>query len=241
MSMTKKSDAFLLRCTEFSFGHAKPLMPPLDWMVGKNELWAVIGENGSGKTTLMKSILGLMPKLDGLCELNASTRYISQIDQSERDVPQRVSDYVSRGLYDARSMWIPGYAILHRHRVKSSIEELDLSAVMHRQFEALSEGMKQRAKLAQALVSRPKLLFLDEATSAMDPVQTQKYYISLRSYLERESASCIVVSHHFMDISSYLTHALVFCDGNYVIGEIHDVMQNKSACALLKSGRYGHG
>lgn len=211
-------------------------MPALNWQIEPGQLWAIVGENGCGKTTLIQSILGLTALQSGQVLCPVTKRYIAQVDHSERETPQRVIDYVTRGLYNGRNVWIPLYAYLHRNAIKDNIASLELGPVQRKQYAALSEGMKQRAKLAQALVSSPKLIFLDESTSAMDPRHTQKYYTILQAYLTSAQASCVVVTHHFQEILPYLTHALVFCERQYVMGPISEVMNNTQACAVLKRG-----
>ena len=134
----------------------------------------LLGPNGAGKSTLLKILLGLLPPSSGkgrvlghdlMADGTALRQAIGYMPEADALIPgMRGADYVALAgeLYG-----MPRKQALRRaHEV---LTYLDLEEARYRRLEEYSTGMKQRLKLAQALVHDPPVLLLDEPTSGMDP------------------------------------------------------------------------
>ena len=139
----------------------------------------LLGPNGAGKTTLIKTLLGFLKPSTGGGEVLGM-----DIETRQLDIRQKVG-YMPEG-----DCYIPGMnavsfvsyagqlcgmprkdAIQRSHEV---LQYVGMDEERYRMLETYSAGMKQRIKLAQALIHDPKLLFLDEPTTGMDPIGRQE-------------------------------------------------------------------
>jgi ABC-2 type transport system ATP-binding protein len=162
----------------------------------------LLGPNGAGKSTLMKILLGLLPPSAGTGrvlghDLRGSSvalrRAIGYMPEADALIPGlRGADYVALAgeLYG-----MPRKQALRRaHEVLSY---LDLGEARYRRLEEYSTGMRQRLKLAQALVHDPPVLLLDEPTSGMDPAGREGM-LDLLVRLGKEHGKAILLSTHLL-------------------------------------------
>jgi ABC-2 type transport system ATP-binding protein len=162
----------------------------------------LLGPNGAGKSTLLKILLGLLPPTSGtgtvlgqdLLKAGSSLRRaIGYMPEADALIPgMRGADYVALA---GELVGMPRRQALRRaHEV---LTYLDLEDARYRRLEEYSTGMKQRLKLAQALVHDPPLLLLDEPTSGMDPAGREAM-LSLLLALGREHGKSILLSTHLL-------------------------------------------
>jgi len=162
----------------------------------------LLGPNGAGKSTLLKILMGLLPPSSGnghvlgvdirrgRPELRRAIGYMPEVDAL---VPgMRGAEYVALAgeLYGMPSK----QALRRAHEV---LTYLDLEEARYRRLEEYSTGMKQRLKLAQALVHDPQLLLLDEPTSGMDPAGRETM-LELLLTLGREHGKSLLLSTHLL-------------------------------------------
>jgi len=193
-----------------------------------DEFIGIIGPNGSGKTTMFLGILGLLEPLRGSIalfnhsvdshakEIRQKIGYLPQRESLDPTVPGLVEDIVMMGLYSNLGLFRrPGKK--EKVRVEEVLDMVEMREYIHEPIGHLSGGQQQRVFLARALVRSPKLLLLDEPTSAIDP-GTQARLIELISRL-----------HADLDLAVMLiTH-----DVNHLIGRVGRVMYlNKQLLAF---------
>lgn len=176
----------------------------IDLRVPAGTTYGLIGPNGAGKTTLLSILAGLRHPTDGQLQLEVDRVEVAVVVDTPRFEPW----LTAREVVDlARTLSAPH---LDPERVDEVLGEVDLREAAHRRVGGFSRGMLQRLGLATGLVGRPKLLILDEPSSALDPA-------GRRDVLELIGA----VSEHTTVILS--THALAdvqqVCD---VVGVIDD-------------------
>jgi len=192
---------------------------------------AVLGANGAGKTTMLQMILGLIPVAHG------DLRVLGGRPGQDRDkigyVPQhysassgeaiRASDAVLLGLNGNR--WAFGRTSREdRGRVAEVLAAVEADGFADYRLAALSGGQRQRVAIAEALVSQPAMLILDEPLAALD-VRSQREIVALLARIHRDfDVTILVVAHDLNPFLSVLDSAIYLVDGRAHHGCIHDVI-----------------
>ena len=175
----------------------------------------LLGPNGAGKTTLLKTLLGFLRPDGG--ELQA---FGLDPRRKPLEVRQRIG-YMPEGdchvggmtafefvAYAGELSGLPrGEAVSRAHEV---LYYVGLGEARYRQLETYSTGMKQRAKLAQALVHDPELLLLDEPTNGLDPVGREEMLALIRDIAENRGMSLVLCSHLLHDVERVCRSVVVF-------------------------------
>lgn len=181
--------------------------------VKAGEIVGYLGPNGSGKTTTIRMLLGLLEPNEG----KATVLGYDAFRQSE-EVRARAG-YMSQkfALYDDLTVWenlefYGGvYGIHDKSRIKATLELVSLTGHDSTLTRSMSAGWRQRLALAIALVHQPKLLFLDEPTSGVDPTARRAFW-DLIYQLASERVT-ILVSTHYMDEAEYCERVGIMRDG----------------------------
>ncbi len=157
---------------------------------------AIIGPNGGGKTTLLKLILGFLKPLKGEIKIYSKPPlkaremigYVPQHTTFSLDVPVNVFDVVLQGRLKKGKFF---HTKEDKKKADEILEKLNLHEFKHRKIKSLSGGQRQKVLIARALVSEPKIMIMDEPTSAID-IKGQKEILDL---IENLTMTRIVVSH----------------------------------------------
>ena len=197
-----------------SFGEKKVLCG-LDLSVPEHSVFGFVGRNGAGKTTTMKAILGLLKVDEGEIYVagervsfgqTPTNRYVGYLP----DVPEFYSFMTAR-----EYLKLCGESLeMKKDDIEERSEELlslvGLAEETHR-IGGFSRGMKQRLGIAQALLTRPKLLICDEPTSALDPIGRKEILDIL--YSVREQTTVIFSTHILSDVERICTQVALLHDG----------------------------
>ena len=181
----------------------------------------LLGPNGAGKTTLLKTILGFVKPAAG-----TGTVLGFDIQSQGREIRQRI------GLMPEQDCHIPGMsavqfvayagelagmppeqAIRRAHEV---LEYCGLGEARYRNVETYSTGMKQRIKLAQAIVHGPRLLILDEPTNGLDPPARQRMIRLIKEMKDTGSMHLVLCSHLLRDVEETCEEVLILKKGRIV-------------------------
>lgn len=178
----------------------------------------LLGPNGAGKSTLLKILLGLVSPSSGRGQVLGQDLATSGVQLRRLIGYMPEADALVPGLKGAEYVALAGqlYGMPRREahrRAHEVLTYLELEDARYRRLEEYSTGMKQRLKLAQALVHDPRLLLLDEPTSGLDPSGRQAM-LQLLSTLAREHGKSILLSTHLLgDVEQVCSMAIILHQG----------------------------
>jgi ABC-type Mn2+/Zn2+ transport system ATPase subunit len=198
----------LIRLERAVIGYRQPLLPPLDLAVSAGTTLGVLGPNGAGKTALLKSLLGLLPLIEGrrVLPLGRSPRigYVPQRDRLDMSWPLSVLDVVLMGRVRLRGP-IRRYTAKDRAAARDALGEIGIGDLADRPLHALSGGQHQKVLIARAIAAEPELLVLDEPTSAMDPAAERILLELVQRLKAAHNLSVVLVTHQLTAIPGFAT------------------------------------
>jgi ABC-2 type transport system ATP-binding protein len=203
----------------------------------------LVGANGAGKTTLMRLASGqLRPDLGsvhvaGLDPFNPEARrhvgYCPDTDAFYEEMSGR--QFIEAM---ARLCGFPRREA--RRRTGLTLEQVGMSAEADRRLRGYSKGMRQRIKLAQALVHDPELLILDEPLAGIDPIGRQEF-IALFSSLAGRSKCLLVSSHELEELEKLTDHVAIMARGRIAavgnVAEIRDLLDHHPLSVMIGAGQ----
>ena len=198
----------------------KEVLRGLNLSVPEHSIYGFIGKNGSGKTTTMKTVLGLLNADSGEIVVNGEKVVYGQTDTNRYigylpDVPE-FYPFMTAKEYLRFCGEITGMSRAEtEERTKELLTLVGLADETHR-IKGFSRGMKQRLGIAQALLSRPKLLVCDEPTSALDPIGRKEILDILLAI--KDQTTVLFSTHILSDVERICTDVAFLKDGVVDIG-----------------------
>jgi ABC-2 type transport system ATP-binding protein len=177
----------------------------------------LLGPNGAGKTTLIHTLLGFHPSCGGAARiLGQDIRGAKEIRAHVGYMPE--NDAFIAGMSAVRFVrlmaelsGLPSRAALER--AHEALFYVGLGEARYRKLESYSLGMKQQAKLAQAIVHGPKVLFLDEPTNGLDPPHRRRMIRLVQEIRDQGDIRVILSSHLLRDVEDCCDEVLILKDG----------------------------
>jgi zinc/manganese transport system ATP-binding protein len=215
--------------------------------IERGEFVAVVGPNGAGKSTLLRAALGLLPLAAGTVRVlgepvrrgNPRIGYLPQRPQGDPGIRIRGRDIVALGLDGTRWGLPLPFARLwsSRRRAREAtidqvIDLVGASRFAHRVIGELSGGEQQRLLVAQALVSRPGLLLLDEPFDSLDIRNQQALAGLARRITREEGVTVVLVVHDVNPILRHLDRVAYVAGGRALIGEPDQVITSETLSDL---------
>jgi ABC-2 type transport system ATP-binding protein len=200
----------------------------------------LLGPNGAGKTTLMRAITGMLP-------VNQGRVLVTGVDpRAHREVHTRLAlvpedEAVPRGLTPRQLCRYVAdlHRVTDRSAVDRALQTVEMLPAADRSMDGFSKGMRQRSKVAAALVKDPLVLVLDEPLNGADPVQ-RLHLISLFKRLGDEGRTVIVSSHVLHEIESMAERVIVIVRGRLAAAgghhAIRDAMDDVPRQILVRAG-----
>lgn len=186
------------------FRHAKiKAVQDVSFSVEQGEIFGLIGPNGAGKTTIMACLLALIKPSSGQIKIDGKSPYDFDVKPLIGFLPERpcYNRWMNIHQFLTYHHMLSGMPAKDREKdIKEALEVVELEVdPTKRRVKELSRGMLQRVGLAQAIIGKPKIVFLDEPTSGMDPLG----FIMIRKMLLRfkeQGTTAIVNSHHLLEV-----------------------------------------
>jgi zinc/manganese transport system ATP-binding protein len=217
----------------------------LEITVQAGEFIAVLGPNGAGKSTLLKAVLGNLPLSAGSVTVlgsparrgNPAIAYLPQRRSFDADVRVRGCDLVRLGLEGAR--WGIPMPLLWRllgrgepvreaeRRVQEVLDTVGATAYADRPIGEVSGGEQQRLLIAQALITRPRILLLDEPFESLDLAHQQSIAALIRRVARAHRITVLLVAHDVNPILPYLDRVLYVARGQTAVGTPEAVMTSE--------------
>ncbi|MFE4495323.1 ABC transporter ATP-binding protein [Streptomyces niveus] len=229
-------EAVSCRALDYSFGDTKAV-DSLDLSVRTGEIFGLLGPNGAGKTTAIRCITTLLPvptdrvKVfghDAAKEQMAVRRLLGY-------VPQQLSADAAMTGRENVTLFARVFDVPRRERaarVAQALDVVDLTGAADRMAKTYSGGMIRRLELAQALVSAPRLLMLDEPTIGLDPIARSSVWEHINAVRQATGMTVLVTTH-------YMDEAEQYCDrvGLMHRGRIHALGTSDELRSQLRDRR----
>lgn len=206
----------LVSMKDASLGYeGKSVLRDVSFSISAGDYLCIMGENGSGKSTLMKTVLGLLPPIQGKIEFGDGLRqneigYLPQQTEVQKDFPASVSEIVLSGCLN-RCGLRPFYKRSEKELARANMERLGISGLSKRCHRELSGGQQQRVLLARALCATRKLLLLDEPVAGLDPRAAEGLYALIARLNGESGITIVMISHDIPAAMKYASHRAAQC------------------------------
>ncbi|KLU70872.1 MAG: hypothetical protein RHS_3293 [Robinsoniella sp. RHS] len=232
----------ILKVEHLTKGYRKQeVLKAVDLEVEKGHIVGLLGRNGAGKTTLLKTILGLGVHYEG------NIYFRNQLlDPEDIEQKSRIGSLVDVAFFDdltaCENLKIPmmitkgmGKREAER-RIDEILEFVDLANAKKKRVRTFSFGMKQRLALAQALITQPELLVLDEPFVGLDPIGIEETICMLKQLCETQNTSIIFSSHQLMEVEELADEIAVLSRGKITCMDTYENIRQsgQSLIELMK-------
>ncbi len=185
----------------------------ISFQINAGEVVGYLGPNGSGKTTTIRMLLGLLEPHEGSATVLGfdAFRQSQEVRARAGYMSQKFALYDDLTVLENLTFYGGVYGIRDKERINATLKLVGLTGHDSVLTRSLSAGWRQRLALAIALVHRPKLLFLDEPTSGVDPNARRAFWDLI--YDMAEEGVTILVTTHYMDEAEYCERVGIMRDG----------------------------
>ncbi len=186
----------------------------VSFQVQAGDVVGYLGPNGSGKTTTIRLLLGLLQPTEGMASVLGfdAQRETVQVRQQVGYMSQKFALYHDLSIGENLAFYAGVYGVSDRSRRQEVLSLVGLAGRERELVRDLSTGWQQRLALATAIVHRPRLLFLDEPTSGVDPAARRTFW-ELIYELAEQGVSAFVTTH-YMDEAEYCQRVGIMQNGH---------------------------
>ena len=184
--------------------------------VNQGEIVGLLGPNGAGKTTAIKMLCGLLLPTSGTASISGFDlkTQAKLIKQSIGYMSQRFSLYDDLTIFENMQLFGTIYGIPKKElkqKIMQSLDELGMKDKANIQVQSIPLGWKQKLAFATAILHKPKVVFLDEPTSGVDPIVRREFWNLI--YKTAAEGVTIFVTTHYMDEAEYCEKISIMSDG----------------------------
>jgi ABC-2 type transport system ATP-binding protein len=184
--------------------------------VEHGEIFGLLGPNGAGKSTLIRMMTTLIPSTSGSASIGGFD-VVKQADAVRRTIgviPQALTSDLELSVEENLIIFAKFYGVPRERRkrlIPELLEAVELTKWADKQVRNLSGGMRRRVEIARGLVHEPKIFFLDEPTTGLDPVSRTAVWEMLRK-IKSERDLTVLLTTHYMDEADKLCHRVAIVD-----------------------------
>lgn len=190
------------------------------FQVHQGEVFGLLGPNGAGKTTTFRMLCGLLPATSG--ELSVAGVDVRKSPTKARArlgyVAQKFSLYGNLTVRENLRFFGGAYGLMGREleeRLAAVTEQFSLGPVLNQEADTLPMGYRQRLSMAAALLHEPKILFLDEPTSGIDPLARRRFWQQITELAA--AGTTVIITTHFMEEAEYCDRFMIQDQGQLLV------------------------
>ena len=219
------------------FGNVKAV-DDISFTVEKGELFGFLGVNGAGKSTTINMLATLLPATEGqvlICD--------HELGKDNEKIRQNIGIVWQQNALDdfltvEENLLCRGYLYekeisKNKGNLKKVTELLSLEDVLRRRYGKLSGGQKRRCEIAAALMHTPKILFLDEPTTGLDPATRQSVWDAV-ARLQNEDNVTVFLTTHYMEEAAMANHIVLLNSGKIVDCDTPFALKERYAHDMLR-------
>ena len=193
----------------------------LDLQVHYGEIYGLLGANGAGKTTTIKMLCGLLPPTAGAIQLAGENQALqrAQVRSQIGYMSQKFTLYDDLTVLQNLKFYCGVYGVppkQHRPKIDWVLETCGLTGQEHLLTASLPGGWKQRVAFGAAVLHEPRILFLDEPTSGVDPLARRQFWRFIRDFAQRGTA--VLVTTHYLEEAENC-HRMAFMAAGHIVAE----------------------
>jgi ABC-2 type transport system ATP-binding protein len=188
----------------------------ISFAVESGEIFGLLGPNGAGKSTLIRMMVTLLPPTSGTALVNGFDiqKQADGVRRSIGVIPQAMTSDLELSVEENLLIYAKLYGVSAAKRKQLIPELLDAVELLQwrdKQVKNLSGGMRRRVEIARGLIHEPKIFFLDEPTTGLDPVSRTAVWAMLRQ-LKSTRDLTILLTTHYMDEADHLCDRIAIVD-----------------------------
>ncbi len=184
--------------------------------VAEGEIFGLLGPNGAGKSTLIRMMTTLLPVTSGTAIVNGFdvTKNPNGVRESIGVIPQALTTDLELSVEENLLIFAKLYGVPREKRERlmtQLLEFVELTQWRHAQVKNLSGGMRRRVEIARGLIHEPRIFFLDEPTTGLDPV-SRVHVWDMLTRIKSERQLTILITTHYMDEADKLCDRIAIVD-----------------------------
>jgi manganese/zinc/iron transport system ATP- binding protein len=233
------TEAPILTLEHVAVGYGRAVvLPDVSLSLRRGSFTGLLGANGSGKSTLLKTILNIVPPLNGRVEfgsIDGRTSRLGYMPQRESLDPIYPLSSFEIVLMAACSRVGPCRPInkAERNFAHECLAETGASDLAPKLFSRLSGGQKQRVLMARALATKPDFLLLDEPTAGIDATATRAVMDVLKRIHQQHHQTVLLVSHDLNTVREYAKEVVWLHEGKVLHGTVNELLTPEKVQELL--------
>ena len=201
----------------------------VSFAIKNGELFGLLGVNGAGKTTLIKILCGLSKKNSGDVSINGFNldKEMDKIKEIIDVSPQETSVANNLTVRENLEFFAKVYGEDSQENINEIVKTFNLEEVLDKKAKTLSGGYKRRLSIGVALISKPKILFLDEPTLGLDVFARRELWSIIEKL--KGKITIVLTSHYLEEIESLCDRVVILSKGKLICdGSIEEIKQKAS-------------